>query len=156
MHIHIKFYLVFFSSMFCNVALMAQNPKINSFQRVKIPDSIYLQLEKAYKANTGYSNVNAGKNVWNLTNSQDLIFKNGLYSCKGQGPHFPRRLFFYNNGILFFFKNNNINTVISEYSECIKLFDLSETDQIKYLKFLCVYLEQEINESYGAEIKIQK
>jgi hypothetical protein len=155
MNVHIKSYLLFGALLFYNISLMSQTPKINPFQRVGVPRSIYLQLENAYKTNAGYTGVNAGNNVWNLINSEDLIFKKGLYSYKGQGPHFPRRLFFYNKGILFLFKNNNIDTVLKEYSECIKIFNLSEADQLKYLKCICVYLEQEINETYGAEIKKQ-
>ena len=155
MNIYIKLYLIIVSILSCNISLMSQTPKINPFQRIKVPESILSKLENAYKTNTGYNDVNAGNNVWNLINSQDLIFKNGLYSYKGQGPHFPRRLFVYNEGTLFFFKNNSIDTVLKEYSECIKVFNLSETDQLKYLKRLCIYLEQENNETYGAEIKKQ-
>jgi hypothetical protein len=141
---------VFF--LFCtNVS--SQNPKINPFQRVKVPDNIYIELEKSYRVSTGFDSVNAGKNVWNLINSKDFVFRNGLYSFKGQGPHFPRRLFIYNNGKLYVFTTNYIDKVLQEYIECIKSLGLSEADRIKYLKKISVYLQEEMGETYGAEIK---
>lgn len=133
--------------------LRAQNAKTNPFQRVKIPDSIYIRLEEAYKRSTGFDSVNAGKNVWNLINSKELDFKDGLYSFKGQGPHFPRRLFIFNKGKLYVFSSNNVNKILEEYIECIKLLELSEVDRIKYLKRISTYLQEELGETYGAEIK---
>ncbi len=133
--------------------LMAQITKTNSFQRVKLPDSISAKLEDAYRKSTGFDSVNAGKNVWNLINSQELAFKNGLYSFKGQGPHFPRRFFIYNKGKLYVFSSNKVNKFLEEYIECIKLLGLSEADRIKYLKRISNYLQEELGETYGAEIK---
>lgn len=133
--------------------LMAQNPRTNPFQRVKVPDSIYIRLEEAYKISTGFDSVNAGRNVWNLINSQDFVFKNGLYSFKGQGPHFPRRLFVYNKGKVYVFSSNYVNKVLQEYIECINLLGLSEVDRINYLKRISSYLQEELGERYGGEIK---
>jgi hypothetical protein len=145
--------LVFGFFFLLDVSLMAQKPKINPFQRVKVPDSIYLKLEEAYKISTGFDSVNAGNNIWNLINSRDLVFKNGLYSFKGQGPHFPRRVFIYNSGKIYIFSSNYVDTVLQEYIESIKSLKLSETDRIKYLKKISIYLQEEMRETYGAEIK---
>jgi len=75
----------------------------NPFQRVNIPDSIFLRLEEAYTIDA--KDVNAGRNVINLSNSRDFVFKNGIYSFKGQGPHYPRKIFIFNNDMLFIFNN---------------------------------------------------
>jgi hypothetical protein len=133
--------------------VLSQHPKTNYFQRVKVPDTIYKQLEKSYKASTGFDSVNAGKNVWNLINSKDFVFRNGLYSIRGQGPHFPRRLFIYNEGQLYVFSTNYIDEVLQEYILCFKSLRLSEADRIKYLKRISIYLQEEMGETYGAEIK---
>lgn len=133
--------------------LKAQKLKANPFQRVEISDSISIKLEKAYEKNTGFNNVNASRNVWNLIYNDDFIFKNGLYSFKGQGPHFPRQIFIYNNYKLYVFASSSTEKVLAEYLECIKLLALSEEDEIIYLKGISQYLQDEFGEIYGAEIR---
>lgn len=130
----------------------AQSSKKNPFQMVVVPDSIYLMLEKEYESITGFDSVNAGRNVWNLTNSKDFVFKNGLYSFKGQGPHFPRCLFVYNNKKIYIFKSIgafDFSGVLQEYLECIKLLKLTKEDKVKYLKSITKYLENESGLTYG-------
>ncbi len=83
----------------------AQVKKKNLFQTVRVPDSINLQLaEITYKRSSDIS-PKTGLYVWNLQSKKDLIFKDGIYSFKGLGPHFPRRLFIYNKGDIFIFEN---------------------------------------------------
>ncbi|GAC1490144.1 MAG: hypothetical protein NVS1B13_19760 [Flavisolibacter sp.] len=123
-------YLVGFVLLCCS-NLKAQSTKKNPFQRVKVPDSIYIKLEESYKKSTGLDSVNAGKNVWNLLNNKELVFKDGLYSFKGQGPHFPRLLFIYNNRQLYVFSSNYVDKVLQEYIRCIELLKLSEVDRVK-------------------------
>lgn len=145
--------LVIVFVLLCGFNLMAQKSGSNPFQRVKLPDSICTKLEESYKESTGFDSVNICKNVWNLINSRDLVFKNGLYSFKGQGPHFPRRLFISDKGRIYIFSSNYVDKVLQEYLECIKILDLSEANQIKYLKKISSYLQEELGETYGAEIK---
>ena len=133
----------------------AVSKKHNPFQMVNVPDSISIRLENAYKSITGCDSVNAGKNVWNLINRKDFIFKNGLYSFKGQGPHFPRCIFIFKNGKIFIFKSVgafDFEGVLQEYMECIKLLSLSRTESLKYLKYIVHYLEEESGLTYGSEI----
>ncbi len=129
------------------------NTKENPFQMVDVPDSIYIYLEKKYTEITGSDSVNAGRNVFNLSNRKDFIFKNGLYSFQGQGPHFPRLIFIYHNKLLYTFKNTSITEVLEEYIECIDLLKLPEADSIKYLKLISDYLQDELGKTYGARIK---
>ena len=136
----------------CCFNIYAQKTKSNPFKMVVMPDSISAKLEEAYTKNTGCRNVNAGRNVWNLVNRKDFIFKNGIYSFKGQGPHFPRLIFIYYNGRLFIFTNSNINRVLEEYLKCISVLELSEADSIKYLKAISNYLHEELGLTYGADI----
>ncbi|BEG99602.1 hypothetical protein [Bacteroides sedimenti] len=129
--------------------------KYNPFHRVEVPDSISLKLENAYKLITDCDSVNAGRNVWNIVDRKDLVFKDGLYSFQGQGPHFPRCIFIYKDNKIFIFKSVGAFDpvgVLKEYIECIEYLKLSEKEQIKYLKYIASYLENESGLTYGREI----
>ena len=132
----------------------SQKKKVNPFQRVSVPDSIYIKLEEAYTKNT--KNVNAGGNVFNLINRKDFAFKDGLFSFQGQGPHFPRRIFIFNKGVLFIFENEgafNPKGVLEEFLESIRKLELTDRQAIKYSKAISEYLELESGNTYGKEIK---
>lgn len=132
---------------------------------VNIPDSINNVLDSLYCESRSLSIASddhisvhvyagyAGSNVWNLLDCNDKVFTDGLYTMKGRGPHFPRRLFIYNNGKIFAFRNNYVDTVLKEYSEYIEEMKLSEVEKIVYLKKISIYLEEEMGETYGAYIK---
>jgi hypothetical protein len=128
--------------------------KVNPFQRVHVPDSIYLKLEEAYNKNA--KNVNAGRNVFNLSKRKDFNFKNGIYSFQGQGVHFPRRIFVFNNGKLFVFENegaSNPKSILSEFLKCIDSLNLNSNQIVRYSKVISDYLQNEEGLTYGAEIK---
>jgi len=119
----------------------AQTKKVNPFQRVSVPDSVVNKLEKAYTKNG--VNVNAGTNVFNLSNRKDFLFKNGIYSFKGQGPHFPRRIFICNETKLFIFENEgafNPKGIIQEFSKAIEILGLTDLQMTKYAKLIAEYL----------------
>ena len=127
--------------------------KANLFQYVAVPDSIVNKLEKAY---TRAENANAGKNVFNLSNRKDFIFKDGIYSFQGQGPHFPRRIFIYNDSRIYIFENDgtsNPKEVIEEFLKSIPPLKLTNKQIVKYSSIIANYLEQEFGKTYGAEIK---
>ena len=141
-----------------NAVVFAQKkqPSTNPFQRVKIPENVYLQLEKKYKEVTGYDSVNAGKNVWNLLDRKNITLVNSIYSFAGQGPHFPRLIFVYHNDKIIVI--NAIGAyaplkVINEYAKCAKELSLSDGEIRKYLKAISLYLTQEEGQTYGSEIK---
>jgi hypothetical protein len=124
------------------------------FQRVDVPDSIYLRLEHSY--NKGRESANAGRNVFNLLNRKDLVFKDGIFSFKGQGPHFPRKIFIFNKGALFVFENEgafNPRGVLYEFINSIDLLQLTDKQIVKYSKVISEYLQFEEGLTYGAEIK---
>jgi len=132
----------------------SQNKKKNPFQRVSIPDSIALNLKEAYNKNA--KNVNAEANVFNLLNRKDFVFKNGIYSFQGQGPHFPKRIFIYDKGKLFIFENEgafNPKGVIQEFVDCIELLELTDKQIVKYFRVISDYLKEEENNTYGKEVK---
>ena len=127
---------------------------LNVLQRVDVPDSIYIRLEKSYDKNT--INVNAGRNVFNLSNRKDFDFKDGIYSFQGQGPHFPRRIFIFNNGNLFIFESDGAFSpkgVIREFESSINLLLLTDKQVVEYAKIIADYLSQEIGNNYGTETK---
>src|SRR5690606_11234871 len=128
----------------------SQNKKKNPFQRVSIPDSIALNLKEAYNKNA--KNVNAEANVFNLLNRKDFVFKNGIYSFQGQGPHFPKRIFIYDKGKLFIFENEgafNPKGVIQEFVDRIELLELTDKQIVKYFRVISDYLKEEENNTYG-------
>lgn len=126
----------------------------NPFQRVNIPDSIYTLLEEAYNKNA--KNVNAGHNVFNLSNRKDFVFKDGIYSFQGQGAHFPKRIFVFNLGKIFIFQNEgafNPKGVLSEFLNCVDSLHLTNKQMIGYSKVVSEYLQNEEGLTYGDEIK---
>jgi len=128
--------------------------KVNPFQRVDVPDSIYLKLEEAYNKNA--KNVNAGRNVFNLSKRKDFIFKDGIYSFQGQGAHFPRRIFVFNSGKLFVFESEgafNPKGVLAEFVQSIDSLKLDDKQIVRYSKVISDYLQNEEGLTYGAEIK---
>lgn len=132
----------------------SQNKKNNPFQRVSIPDSIAVNLKEAYNKNA--KNVNAEANVFNLLNRKDFVFKDGIYSFQGQGPHFPKRIFIYNKGRLFIFESEgafNPKGVIQEFADCIELLVLTDKQVVKYSQVISDYLKGEENSTYGKEVK---
>ena len=131
----------------------AQSKKANPFQRVAVPDSIVIKLEQAYNKNA--KNVNAGKNVFNLLDRKDFVFKDGIYSFQGQGPHFPRRIFICNKSNIFIFEDEgafNPRGIIEEFALYIKELNLTGGQVVNYTKAVSDYLEQEKGNTYGAEI----
>jgi len=137
--------------------LYAKKPKQNPFQIVDVPDSIYKKIEKVYIDEKG--SVNAGIFIWNLSNKKDYIFKNGIYSYRLMGPHFPRRIFIFKTPKIYIFKSigafDSVG-VIQEYLECIKLLELTETERVLYLKSIANYLKSESGLTYGTEMKKNK
>ncbi len=132
----------------------AQNGKGNPFPRVAVPDSIAVKLKKAYETSSKLRS-NAEANVYNLIDRFDYDFKDGIYSFKGMGPHFPRRIFIFDKGQLFIFDSAGFNEpqeVIREFSQAIDSLNLSPDQIVQYSKTISKYLEQESGETYGREM----
>ena len=131
----------------------AQNGKGNPFPRVAVPDSIAVKLKKAYETSSKLR-CNAEANVYNLIDRFNYDFKDGIYSFKGMGPHFPRRIFIFDKGQLFIFDSAGFNEpqeVIREFSQAIDSLNLSPDQIVQYSKTISKYLEQESGETYGRE-----
>ena len=91
---------IVFTLCICNT--YAQSGKDNPFPRVIVPDSIAVQLREAYKSTTELR-CNAEANVYNLIDRFNYDFKDGIYSFRGMGPHFPRRIFLFDMGLVYLF-----------------------------------------------------
>ena len=131
----------------------AQNGKGNPFPRVAVPDSIAVKLKKAYETSSKLRS-NAEANVYNLIDRFNYDFKDGIYSFKGMGPHFPRRIFIFDKGQLFIFDSAGFNEpqeVIRKFSQAIDSLNLSPDQIVQYSKTISKYLEQESGETYGRE-----
>ena len=132
----------------------AQNGEENPFPRVTVPDSIAVKLKKAYETSSKLRS-NAEANVYNLIDRFDYDFKDGIYSFKDMGPHFPRRIFIFDKGQLFIFDSAGFNEpqeVIREFSQAIDSLNLSPDQIVQYSKTISKYLEQESGETYGREM----
>ena len=143
--------LIVFTLCICNT--YAQSGKDNPFPRVIVPDSIAVQLREAYKSTTELR-CNAEANVYNLIDRFNYDFKDGIYSFRGMGPHFPRRIFIFDKGQLFIFDSAGFNEpqeVIREFSQAIDSLNLSPDQIVQYSKTISKYLEQESGETYGRE-----
>ena len=131
----------------------AQNGKGNPFPRLAVPDCIAVKLKKAYETSSKLRS-NAEANVYNLIDRFNYDFKDGIYSFKGMGPHFPRRIFIFDKGQLFIFDSavfNEPQEVIREFSQAIDSLNLSPDQIVQYSKTISKYLEQESGETYGRE-----
>ena len=132
----------------------AQNGKGNPFPRVAVPDSIAVKLREAYKSTTELR-CNAEANVYNLIDRFNYDFKDGIYSFRGMGPHFPRRIFIFDKGRLFIFESEGYvdpQGVVHEFSQVIDSLRLTDNQVIQYSKAISEYLERESGETYGDEI----
>ena len=132
----------------------AQNGKGNPFPRVAVPDSIAVKLKKAYETSSKLRS-NAEANVYNLIDRFNYDFKDGIYSFKGMGPHFPRRIFIFDKGRLFIFESEGYfdpQGVVHEFSQVIDSLRLTDNQVIQYSKAISEYLERESGETYGREI----
>ena len=136
-------------------SLPAKNSRKSSFCQVLIPKDIATQLDESY----GKEFVNASANVCNLLNSKEKYLVNGVYAIKGQGPHFPRKIFIYRNKEIFFFQNIgafNPDGVIKEFSIFLSKNKLTNNEIIMYLRAIYEYLKNENGMEYGSEIKKDK
>jgi len=127
--------------------------KICPSHNLKIPDSIYNKLEGFYIEERG--TVNSHINVCNLISKKSSSFKSGIYSFSLTGPHFPRRIFIFYNSKIFIFKSKGAFDsigVLQEFIDCIKVLNISESDRFKYLEAISNYLQEELGQTYGAEI----
>jgi len=136
-------------------SLPAKKSRKTSFCQVLIPKDIAIQLDESY----GKEFVNASANVCNLLNSKEKYLVNGVYAIKGQGPHFPRKIFIYRNKEIFFFQNIgafNPDGVIKEFSIFLSKNKLTNNEIIMYLRAIYEYLKDENGMEYGSEIKKDK
>lgn len=149
--IFLSFVLLSFS-----IGVFAQKKKVDPFRMVNVPDSLRLQLAKKSYPNSKDQTSKTGLYIFNLINSKDYIFKDGIYYYKGFGPHFPRRIFIFNKDVLFIFENEgafNPKGVLQEFVDNINKLGLTYKQTVKYSKIISEYLEQESGNNYGQEIK---
>jgi hypothetical protein len=117
-------FLISSTILLLHINIFAQKQNYCQFLMVNVPDDIFLKLDSAYYRITGFSNVNAGNNVISIIDSKNYNFENGIYTFKGQGPHFPKLFFIYYNSNIFTFSDSNFNIILEEFIECIRLLDI--------------------------------
>lgn len=151
-----KYLLLVIYLLITSCSLPAQKKKEDPFQIVMIPDSLKYELIKKTYLNNSDLSLKTGLYVFNMINKKDYIFKDGIYYFKGFGPHFPKRIFIFNKGVSFIFKNEgafNPKGVLQEYIDCINRLELTDIQAIEYSKIINDYLEQELGNTYGTEVR---
>lgn len=116
--------------------------RYKNFMPVDVPDSISVMLENEY----GRDCVNAGKNVWNIISPECKVLTDGIYSFKGQGPHFHRKIFIYHKKNIYILKNFGLYSpqgIIEDFAKCINLLKLPRELIVKYTIAIGKYLEEE-------------
>ena len=126
-----------------------------TFSSVNLPDSIAIMLENEYGhgGNTGASN-----HVISLVDRNNYLFGNSIYSYKGQGPHYPRKLFVYQEPVLFIFSEyvdraSDKQQFLMELDSCARMLNLGEERIRVYYKIIQDYFHEEEGINYGMEIK---
>lgn len=126
--------------------------KRNPFAEVNVPDSIGVILARiAYHDTTITSGV---PQIQNLVNRHQLIFKTGIYSYNGRGPHFPRRIFVVNKGKTYVFHSIGAFDplgVLEDLVKCADVLKLSDKQIVLYTKIVANYLKEEEGQTYGTE-----
>lgn len=116
-------------------------------QEVSIPDSIKMQELRSFSSDINISKEDSCQ-TYNILHPEKKAFENGIYRYVLSGKDAPSRLLLCYNSNIYFFKNigvKNSNDVITEYSDCIDKFKLSEKDAVRYLKAIWIYLKTERN-----------
>ena len=146
-----RFYLFISTLLLSSLLCISQNKKKESCktQMVDVPDSIRYKLACA-EVQKSKLNKNDSSSmalyIFNLENMCNKKFINGIYSYRVMGSHFERKLFIYNNQVLYIFTKHYLDDVIKEYSEIINNSNLTSIQKINYLKVIHTYLLTEYKE----------
>ena len=142
-----KRYIIFTLIWYVNTAFAQEL----DFKYVVVPDTFAKLLDESY----GHSPCGASVNVHNMEDYENIVWKNGIFSYKGMGPHFPRKLFIYENNCLFAFRNwgYDVKSVLAEFMACVDSLHLDKDKIVKYLSIICQYLNEEKDDTYGAFVK---
>ena len=142
-----KRYIIFTLIWYVNTAFAQEL----DFKYVVVPDTFAKLLDESY----GHSPCGASVNVHNMEDYENTVWKNGIFSYKGMGPHFPRKLFIYENNCLFAFRNwgYDVKSVLAEFMACVDSLHLDKDKIVKYLSIICQYLNEEKDDTYGAFVK---
>jgi hypothetical protein len=116
-------------------------------QGVSIPDSIKIQELRSFSSDIDISKEDSCQ-TYNILHPEKATFINGIYRYTLSRKSTPSRLLLCYKSRTYFFKNvgvKNSNNVISEYSDCLDKFKLSQKDAVRYLKAIWIYLKTERN-----------
>ena len=144
----IKRFTIFIICLFFVSNLNGQ--KLTELHGVELPDSVAHYLE------TLYPDMNVSARVFNIISPENKKWTDGIFSFKGQGPHFPRHLLISKRKKFFVFESEgfyNPEGVLKDFCACIDKLQLNNEEIILYLKEVYRYLEYEYGLDYGITIK---
>lgn len=114
---------------------------------VNVPYNIGIKELLTYGADSDTISRGDSCRTYNILYPERKSLEDGVYRFFVSGKEIlPTRLFICHNSKIYFFKNtdrSSPNGVLSEYSDYIDKLDLSDSDVIKYLKAVWIYLKDE-------------
>ena len=120
---------------------------------VSVPYNIGIKELLAYGADSDTISRGDSCRTYNILYPERKSLEDGVYRFFVSGKEvLPTRLFICHNSKIYFFRNtgrSSPNGVLSEYSDYIDKLDLSDSDVIKYLRAVWIYLKDERKMNYG-------
>lgn len=114
-----------------------------SLRMVDLPDSVSSKLLKYLQVKEKLSGVDFPIYVFNLVDSKDYKYRDGIYAFRLMGPHYKRRIFIVNKSNVYIFDGYYFDDLLQEFNEFIKRVQLSTLQKIIYLKAISRFLDEE-------------
>jgi hypothetical protein len=136
-----KSLILFFLSTILISRILAQSQEL--LNMVQLPDSVSVKLSNFLAAKEKLKLAEYPMYIFNLVNSKDFKYHDGIYTFRLIGPHFKRHVFIVNNSEVYMFDGYYIDELLQEFDEYIKNVHLSAKQKIIYLKAIGRFLEEE-------------
>ena len=143
------------TALFTTVAVNAFAQANQPFRMVVLPDSVTSKLLKFLQKKEKLDGTDYPIYVFNLVDSKDYKYKDGVYAFRLAGPHYRRRIFIVNNSNVYIFEDYYIDDLLYEFSDYIKKIQLTTRKKIIYLKAISRFLEEEYKNETSS-IVVQK
>lgn len=147
----VKQYIVLFLMLVACNQTFAQKNRFPC--EVNIPYNIGIKELLAYGSDSDAILRGDSCRTYNILYPERKSLGDGVYRFFVSGKEvLPTRLFICHNSKIYFFRNtghSSPNSVLSEYSDYINRMNLSDTDAVRYLKAVWLYLKDERKMNYG-------
>lgn len=125
------------------VAINSFTQAKKAFHMVVLPDSITSKLVKYLQEKEKLPGADYPMYVFNLVDSKDYKYKDGIYAFRLTGPHYKRRIFIVNSSQIYIFDGYYFDDLLQEFNEYVKRAKLSTLQKIIYLNAISHFLAEE-------------